>query len=58
MKKERYIAPAAEWILLAPEEKLMLGETGKEDAFALNSWDKGPAFGDSVITGGGGWGED
>ena len=57
MKKENYIAPTAEWILLAPTEDLMLGETSKEDAFAMGGWvDKD--FGDSVITGGGGWDED
>lgn len=58
MKKENYIAPAAEWILLAPTEDLMLGETSKEDAFAMGGWDNGATFGDSVITGGGGWDED
>ena len=58
MKRETYIAPTAEWLLLAPAEDLMLGETSKEDSFALNSWDKGTTFGDSVITGGGGWDED
>lgn len=58
MKKENYIAPTAEWILLAPTEDLMLGETSKEDSFAMNGWDNGTTFGDSVITGGGGWGED
>lgn len=58
MKQETYIAPTAEWILLAPAEDLMLGETSKEDSFAMSGWDDGKTFGDSVITGGGGWGED
>ena len=57
MKQENYIAPAAEWILLAPTEDLMLGETSKEDAFAMGGWvDKD--YGPSVITGRGWWEED
>ena len=58
MKQKIYIAPAAEWILLAPTEDLMLGETSKEDAFAMGGWDNRATFGNSVITGGGGWDED
>ena len=58
MKQKNYIAPTAEWILLAPTEDLMLGETSKEDGFAMSGWDNGATFGDSVITGGGWWEED
>lgn len=58
MKKERYTAPTAEWILLAPAEDLMVGDISEEDAFAISGWNTGTTLSGSVITGGGGWGED
>lgn len=58
MERKEYIAPTAEWLLLAPKEDLMTGETSSEDDFALSAWGSSEMPGDSAITGGGWWDED
>ena len=58
MERKEYIAPTAEWLLLAPKEDLMTGETSSDDDFALSAGDNEATFGPSVITGGGWWDED
>lgn len=60
MDRKMYIAPTAEWMLLAPAEELMLGEVSEDDSFALKGWGETSMFGSSVptIIGGGTSNED
>ena len=59
MKPEMYIAPTADWILLAPAEDLMTGGMASDDSFALKQWGDSSSTFDASISGGGEeWGRD
>lgn len=58
MKPEMYIAPTADWILLAPAEDLMTDGMDSDDSFALGQWGENPSTFDASISGGGEWDRD